>query len=151
MIGSITASFGSFLEREIETFICELQIFPGEYFWEIPDGVKNSAGILAQHITGNLNHFIGHGLGNTGYIRQRDQEFIRSERKIEEIVAELEETKITVAKVFSRLDDADLEKPYPIEIPFELNTFGMLLQLHHHLSYHLGQLNYLRRIITKSN
>lgn len=147
MASSIT-SFVSFFERDIELFIHEMQELPEEKLWEIPDGVTNSAGVLAQHITGNLNHFIGHGLGATGYIRQRDREFARSNKNIAEMVEDLNETKIMVAEVLSRLTNTDLEQPFPIEIPFELNTFGMLLQLHHHLSYHLGQLNYLRRIIT---
>src|SRR4249920_1049246 len=46
-----------------------------ENVWKIDGQIKNSGGTLCLHLLGNLNHFIGAVLGNTGYVRQRDNEF----------------------------------------------------------------------------
>ena len=46
-----------------------------EDVWKIKEGISNSAGNLTLHLLGNLNHFIGATLGNTGYVRERDKEF----------------------------------------------------------------------------
>ncbi len=46
-----------------------------EAFWSIPDGVANSAGNLCLHLLGNLNHYVGAKLGETGYVRDRPSEF----------------------------------------------------------------------------
>jgi hypothetical protein len=133
--------------RDISTFIQELEKFPEEKLWKTPEGIANSGGVLAQHITGNLNHFIGHGLGNSGYVRERDREFIDNGRTKEELIAALENARDLVSSILSRLDADTLDAPFPIASPFDMNTVGTLMQLYHHLSYHLGQINYLRRTL----
>lgn len=136
-----------FFERDINAFLKELRAIPESQLWVAPGGVSNSAGMLAQHLAGNLNHFIGHGLGATGYVRDRDSEFTNTGRSGAELALALESARNTVAEVLPRLDESLLEGPFPIPVRFQLNTFGVLLQLHHHLSYHLGQINYLRRMM----
>ena len=51
------------LRREIEAYSDE------RLLWETRGGITNSAGNLALHLCGNLQHFIGARLGNTGYVR----------------------------------------------------------------------------------
>ena len=57
------------LEQEINAYSDESRL------WVIKSEIKNSAGNLCLHLTGNLQHFIGAVLGKTGYVRNRDAEF----------------------------------------------------------------------------
>jgi uncharacterized damage-inducible protein DinB len=132
--------------REITSVIEDMRMYPEEQLWWTPDGIANSGGVLAQHLAGNLEHFIGHGLGNTGYVRQRDLEFSDRGRSKGEIIALLEHARDVVADTLEALDESRLSDPFPIKIPVEANTLGFLIYLYHHLSYHHGQINYLRRI-----
>jgi len=130
------------LKEEINLFSSE------ESLWLLKGDIKNPAGNLGFHIAGNLKHFIGATLGNNGYVRQRDKEFSEQNIPREKILKELEEAKQVIAEVLPRLSDDDLQKIFPLE------TFGkdrtvhlVLIQLVAHLNYHLGQMNYLRRMM----
>ncbi len=118
--------------------------------WIISAAIGNSAGNLALHITGNLKHFIGAQLGNTGYVRQRDREF--SERNVPkaELLKGVEEALAEVRATLQRLSDEDLQKDFPI--PFLEKTrpvIEILFILYGHLNYHLGQVNYHRRLLAQ--
>ncbi len=64
--------------RDLEKLKTEISSFKDEKkIWEISGEIKNSAGNLCLHLCGNLQHFIGAVLGNSGYIRNRDAEFSR--------------------------------------------------------------------------
>src|SRR5260370_2462916 len=49
--------------------------FSNEKFWRKPYPYGNSVGHLVLHVTGNLNYYIGAGVAETGYVRDRDREF----------------------------------------------------------------------------
>ncbi|HCX22935.1 MAG TPA: DinB superfamily protein, partial [Cytophagales bacterium] len=67
--------------RDLNRLIKELEQYPNEeQLWVVTEGINNSAGTLTLHLIGNLNHFFGAILGNTGYIRNREAEF--SDRNI---------------------------------------------------------------------
>ncbi|NIV15934.1 MAG: DUF1572 domain-containing protein, partial [Aliifodinibius sp.] len=83
-------------------------------------------GVLAQHLTGNLNHFVGKGLGNTGFERDREREFKNKPIPKEDLISDIEDLKHTLSAVFDDLDDEDLENDYPMEVPFEATTRGFL-------------------------
>jgi uncharacterized damage-inducible protein DinB len=134
-------------ERELDGIIQNLTAFPEAKLWQTPAGIPNSGGVLVQHIIGGLNHFISHGLGRSGYIRNRDAEFQASEKSKAQLLAELVETKTLVSKTIASLSDAALESPFPIPISHDLNTQGFLIYFLRHAAYHVGQLNYLRRIL----
>jgi uncharacterized damage-inducible protein DinB len=137
------------LERDVRKVIDELMLYKDEEsIWRITERINNSAGNLCLHLAGNLNHFIGAVLGGTGYIRNRDSEFTLKGVSREEIVATLESTIQVIRETFDKLDDADLEKTFPLEKHGKEATTGyMLLHLLTHLNYHLGQINYHRRMI----
>jgi hypothetical protein len=137
-----------FYERDIRKLIDEINLFKNEEdLWRTQGSVKNSSGNLALHITGGLNHFIGATLAKTGYVRDRNQEFIRKgvERKI--LVAQLEELIPMINETLNVLTPEHMEAEYPIffDKP-KTSTSYVLVQLLAHLNYHLGQVNYLRRI-----
>lgn len=130
------------LEDEINRFSDEEQI------WLTHPGIDNSPGNLCLHICGNLKHFIGSVLGNSGYRRERDKEFLLKNIPREELILNIGETKEIVSKTLENMNFDKLHENYPI-IVFgeEMNTEFFLIHLHSHLNYHLGQINYLRRII----
>jgi uncharacterized damage-inducible protein DinB len=134
--------------RDLEKLKTEITSFKDERkIWEISGDIKNSAGNLCFHLCGNLQHFIGTMLGNSGYIRNRDAEFSRKNLSIRELVAEIELTTKAVKLTLESLTDAELNKIFPSNIFGEGTTTGMfLIHLAVHLDYHLGQINYHRRL-----
>jgi uncharacterized damage-inducible protein DinB len=143
----IAKTFLDFFQRDLEKLKEEITLFPEDRLWLVNGEIKNSAGNLALHITGNLKHFIGAVMGDTGYIRQRDKEFSDKNVTKEKLLQGLTESETIVTTVLSALTDEKLMQPYPVET-FGKNstTLRALIQLIAHLDYHLGQVNYLRRL-----
>jgi len=135
--------------RDLEKLKTEISSFKDEKnIWKISGEIKNSAGNLCLHLCGNLQHFIGAVLGNSGYIRNRDAEFSRKDVPFRELVAEIELTVKVVQKTLQELKEDDLQKTYPINVlGFEMTTEFFLTHLTTHLNYHLGQINYHRRLL----
>jgi len=116
--------------------------------WTLQGDIANSAGNLCLHILGNLNHFIGGVLGETGYARNRDSEFSQKGIPRSRLIQEVKEVNEIIKKTLENLNEKDLDKPYPINVFEEEMTTGyFLIHLHGHLNYHLGQINYHRRMI----
>ena len=144
----IASSFSEIILRDLEKFKEEIRLFPDEKLWSVQGDIKNSAGTLALHLTGNLKHFIGAILGNTGYVRQRDKEFSDTNISKEKLLQGLEETTAVVKKTLSELTDEQALQIYPFDkFKEKATTLYALTHLTAHLNYHLGQVNYLRRII----
>ena len=139
-----------FYERELLKLKEEIGLYAEESsIWDIAPGISNSAGNLCLHLIGNLNHFIGAVLGNTGYIRQRDDEFALKNIPRSELILSLENTILMIKKSISGFSEADLDQNYPLEKHGKVvTTRYMLLHLLTHLNYHLGQVNYHRRLLT---
>ena len=140
--------------RDLEKLKAEIDAYQMEdNLWISNDMISNSAGNLALHLVGNLNHFIGATLGNSGYVRQRDLEFsLKNVPKIE-LKTQIDETIVMVESILSMLTEADLEKEYKRRVTEDfMTTEFFLVYLTIHLSYHLGQVNYHRRFLDiKSN
>jgi len=130
------------LQEELNNYSTE------RLLWETPNGISNSAGNLALHLVGNLNHFVGAILGNTGYVRQRELEFSSKNIPRETIIKQIEDTKTVVKESLSGLTESDFQKEYKRR-PFEdfMTTEYFLIHLTMHLAYHLGQINYHRRLM----
>jgi len=135
--------------RDLEKLKTEISSFKDEKnLWKISGEIKNSAGNLCLHLCGNLQHFIGSVLGNSGYIRNRDAEFSRKDIPLKELVDEIELTMKVVEKTLKNLPEGILEKTYPINVfGYEMTTEFFLTHLTTHLNYHLGQINYHRRLM----
>lgn len=132
------------LELEISSYENEIKL------WEIHEGIKNSGGNLCLHIIGNLNTYIGVGLAKTEYVRHRDLEFTAKGVSKEKLIDDIRSTIKIVTKGLNELDKNDLLNYFPIVV-WKKKT-GMiltLLHLHSHLNYHLGQINYHRRLKNK--
>ena len=137
--------------RDLDQLIENVIETPEEDLWHVPEGVNNSCGVLVQHLVGNLNHFIGQGMGDTGYVRQRDREFTSTSVSKEELVESIEDLKLTLDEVLDSIEDGSLDQDFPMDTPFDFSAGGVLMHLYGHLNYHLGQVNYLRRILSQKD
>ena len=146
----LTAITVQIFERDLNKLKDELVAYKNEAdLWKVTPGISNSAGNLALHLLGNLNHFIGAVLGNTGYIRIREKEF--SDKDIPRIVLleNIDALMPIIQTTLADLTSADLEKIYPFKMSDnkEMTTGYFLVHLVAHLDYHLGQINYHRRLL----
>jgi uncharacterized damage-inducible protein DinB len=139
--------------RDLEKLKTEISSYKDETkIWVISGEVKNSAGNLCLHLCGNLQHFVGAVLGNSGYVRKRDEEFNKKNVPIRELVAEIELTIKVVQKTLQELKEEGLQKTYPINVfGYEMTTEYLLTDMAAHLTYHLGQINYHRRLLDSQN
>jgi uncharacterized damage-inducible protein DinB len=130
------------LKNEIELYKNETDI------WEIKGQINNSAGNLCLHLIGNLNTYIGKELGGKEYIRNRELEFNSKNVPREELIKKIVNTIEIINQTFDNFDEKLLETEYPILV-FEnkTSTEYFLVHLTTHLTYHLGQINYHRRLI----
>lgn len=137
--------------RDLEKLKTEISSFKDEKnLWKISGEIKNSAGNLCLHLCGNLQHFIGAILGNSGYVRNRDAEFSKKNVPISELVAEIELTSKVLQETFVKLTEDDLHKIYPINVfGYEMTSEYLLTHMATHFNYHLGQINYHRRLLDK--
>jgi len=135
-------------ERELKRLKKEIVSYENESsLWIVEKEINNSAGNLCLHLCGNLQHFIGAVLGGSGYVRNRDYEFSAKNIESSKLVEEIETTHSIVQKTLSALQKNDLEKNYPEQVfGYEMTTVFFLIHLSGHLNYHLGQVNYHRRI-----
>jgi uncharacterized damage-inducible protein DinB len=130
------------LKEEIEAYKSE------ENLWSIDKDVTNSAGNLTLHLIGNLNHFIGAEIGKSGYVRHRDLEFSTKNTQRNELLRMIDETIIVVENAIESMKDEDFAANYPINVfGNEMTTEWFLIHLTTHLAYHLGQINFHRRLL----
>ena len=142
-------SFIKIFERDIEKLKSEITQFDKEEdLWFTAGDVKNSAGNLALHLCGNLKHFIGHVLGGSNYIREREKEFSLRNVPKEELLKNIDEAKTFVLSTLSNLDEAKFDEVYDGKMSLGEVKIGLfVIHLATHLSYHLGQINYIRRLM----
>lgn len=118
--------------------------------WKTETGISNCAGNLCLHLLGNLNTYIGAVIGETGYIRNRPEEFSATHIPREKLVKDIESTIVTVQQSLQQLPEDALQSVYPMQV-FEkpLTYEQFLLHLSGHLMYHMGQINYHRRLLDR--
>ena len=136
-------------QRDLEKLKSEINLYQNEEnLWLTDSNISNSAGNLCLHLVGNLNAFIGAAVGKTNYIRQRDLEFSLKNVPRTELVEQIENTINVVETTLDELTEARLREDFPIQVFREkTSTEYMLVHLTTHLAYHLGQINYHRRLL----
>lgn len=144
----LTESLVPIFERDLVKLESEIAAYESDdQLWTVRGEITNSGGNLALHLIGNLNHFIGAVLGETGYLRNRDAEFDTKIGTRAEIIAMIKETIPVVSSALGKLTAEGLVKDFPVQKHDETRRMDfMLLHLFGHFSYHLGQINYHRRL-----
>ena len=139
-------------ERDLKKVRAEIEQYENEAdLWETADGISNSGGNLCLHITGGLQYLIGAVLGETGYVRDREAEFTEKSVPRDQLLARIDTTIDSVTSTLAKLTTADFEKPYPLDIlGHPMTSEFFVTHLVGHVNYHLGQINYHRRLLAKS-
>ncbi len=136
--------------RDLNKLKSEIELYKNETdIWIIAKEIKNSAGTLVLHLTGNMQHFIGAILGKTGYKRDRESEFTIRNISKSDLLKSISETTEIVDKTLSLLPEEKFFENYPEEFLGGTASIDfVLIHLAAHLNYHLGQINYHRRLLT---
>lgn len=143
-------ALATLFHRDLTRLHQEIEAYPDEEtLWRVSEGINNSAGNLVLHLMGNLNAYIGTTLGQTGYMRNRDAEFSTKDVPKQELLQQITATRHLVQAVVQALSDEQLAADFPTNpLGYPMTTQFFLLHLHGHLNYHLGQIDYHRRLLT---
>lgn len=146
----LSIELAALFERDLTRLIQELRAFPDTTaLWKTAPGVTNAAGTLALHLEGGLRHFIGLRLGRIEYTRDRPLEFSARGVERDDLIARLEAVKTSIPKVIASLSESQLDAIDPNNgTDKPMTTRQWLIHLYGHLNYHLGQVDYLRRMAT---
>ncbi|MFF5383240.1 DinB family protein [Pedobacter suwonensis] len=145
----LTETLKKLFNRDLSKLKFEIEAYQSEEnLWRIGHGIANSAGNLCLHLVGNLNTYIGATLGGTDYVRNRELEFSLKDLPKQELISMIEATISMVSETLDRVKQEQMDKEYPILVLEEkTSTKFFLVHLSTHLTYHLGQINYHRRLL----
>jgi hypothetical protein len=148
----VTAAVAAILDRDLRALAREVMAYPDErMLWETPPGIPNSGGTLALHLAGNIRHYFGARLGDTGFVRDRPAEFAARGVPRAVILEHIEEARAAVRAAAARTGEERLGEDFPEVIGgARVATGEYLIHLVSHFTYHLGQLDYHRRVVTGS-
>lgn len=142
-------SISSIINRDLTKLADEITNYSSEEsIWKTAPGISNSAGNLCLHLCGNLQHYFGAVLGGTGYKRDRPLEFSARNVPKTELLAEIERARTAVTQTLENFKPSFLQKEYPEKVfDHPMTSMHFFIHLTAHLGYHLGQVNYHRRLI----
>ena len=148
----LVSAVGAILNRDLRTLRREVEAYPDErQLWDIAPGITNPGGTLVLHLVGNLQHYLGRQLGGTDYVRDRPAEFSRRGVPRAELLREIAAAQKAVALLGS-LEESTLQKEFPEAVGGAMiNTAEFLVHIACHFTYHLGQIDYHRRLVTGQN
>lgn len=139
----------SLFARDLDILRDEIDSYADENkLWIIEGEIKNSAGNLCLHLCGNLQHFMGAVIAENGYVRDREAEFSSKDVPKSQLLSEIEKAKQAVFTALDLIDGEMWSSEYPIRVFAKPMTYAeFMIHLSGHLTYHLGQINYHRRLI----
>jgi uncharacterized damage-inducible protein DinB len=146
-------AFAAMLDRDLATLRREVEAYPDERdLWREVPGIPNVGGTLVLHLTGNLQHYFGARLAGTGYVRDRPAEFARRNVPRSELLRQIDAARAAVKAGSTAVGTAQLAADFPELIGgSRVRTGDYLVHLAVHFAYHLGQLDYHRRVVTGMN
>jgi uncharacterized damage-inducible protein DinB len=141
------------LDRDLRTVRREIEAYPDERdLWRDVPGLANVGGTLVLHLTGNIQHYFGTRLAGADYVRDRPAEFARRNVPRSELLREVDAARAAIQAARSALRDEDLRADFPEVITgCRVRTSEYLIHLVTHFAYHMGQLDYHRRVVTGKN
>jgi len=145
----LTDDLTTTLARDLRALAREVAAYPDDAaVWREVAGLPNPAGVLARHLAGNIRHYVGTALGGGAYVRDRADEFAARGVTRAAIIAEVEAARADVERVIPTLEPAQLDADLPLPVGgHAVGTRRFLLHLSAHLAYHLGQIDYHRRVV----
>jgi len=148
------ADFAYVFARDLDSLAGQIAAYPDDAsLWRAGGTIKNPPGALALHLVGNLSHYVGAVLGGSNYVRDRDAEFATRGVGRGELLARLRACRTEVVPVLEGLGADAMAAPYPGVLPPSMTgatTHRFLLHLSGHFMWHLGQVNYHRRLLVEA-
>ena len=140
------------LDRDLQALAREIEAYPDDgALWQLPEGAANSAGTLALHLAGNIQHFLGARLAGTGFVRDRPAEFSARGVPRAVLLGQIEAARSAVRSAAANLTGEALELDFPEVVGgMRVATGEYLIHLVSHFAYHLGQVDYHRRLVTRN-
>lgn len=137
--------------RDLLRLKSEINLYKDESkIWIVEKNITNSAGNLCLHLLGNLNTYIGAAFGKTNYVRNRELEFSIKNISKKELIDQIDHTIIVIEMSLNNITEEELKSEHQILVFDKKTTLEYLLvHLTTHLTYHLGQINYHRRLLDK--
>jgi len=150
---SFAPELAALFHRDLTRLLQELEAFPDSGdLWQTLPGIGNSVGNLTLHLEGNLREYIGRQLGGLVFTRKRDREFSDSGIPVVDLARRIGDVRQRIPPIVAGLSAHQLQAPFPEEVfGAPISTQQLLFSLYGHLSYHLGQIDYLRRIVTQGS
>jgi hypothetical protein len=150
---AVSSAIAAIFERDLRSLRREVEAYPDERdLWRSVPGISNVAGTLALHLAGNLQHYFGALWAGTGYRRDRPAEFSRRDVSRVELLREIEAARVAVKSAQARLARTELGADFPEVVGgARVATLDYLIHLATHFAYHLGQIDYHRRVVTGTN
>ena len=147
---TIMATLQALLHRELAAVRRSVDAYPDDTsLWAERPGLPNTGGNIVLHLAGNLQHFFGAVLGKTGYVRERDLEFSRRGLPRAELLTQLDAADKAVDAGMKSVSAERFAQAYPEQVAGRtISTQDFIVHLLSHLAYHLGQLDYHRRVVT---
>jgi hypothetical protein len=146
----LTRELAALFARDLTRLQQEIAAFSGDQaLWQAVPGVTNPAGNLVLHLEGNLREYIGRQLGGIAYTRQRGLEFSQQGFTCEDLAARAAQLSATIPGVIASLTEEQLNAEFPERVAGSpLSSRQFLFSIYGHLNYHLGQIDYIRRVLT---
>ncbi|NRS90251.1 putative damage-inducible protein DinB [Flavobacterium sp. 7E] len=136
--------------RDLNKLKLELMAYSNQSdLWLTDKEITNSAGNLCLHLIGNLKTYIGGALANSNYTRNRPEEFSQINISRNQLIKQIDAVIIEINQVLDTITTTALESDFPILVFDKKTTIAYILtHLTTHLSYHTGQINYHRRLLS---
>lgn len=148
-MSSLSTELTALFRRDLARLVRQLDAIDDARLWQVVPGVTNSAGNLLLHLNGNLREFVGRQMGGVPYVRDRAREFGARDVPRQEMAAALTELAALVPGVLETMTEARWNETFPENVLGEpLTHRQFVVHLYGHLNYHLGQIDYLRRVLT---
>jgi Protein of unknown function (DUF1572) len=146
-------SFITLFHRDLKSLYQEVEAYTDEaILWNTAEGISNPAGNLCLHLIGNLNEYIGRQLGEIPYERNRPLEFSATDVPQKDLLRMVASTQHVVERAIKKIKVRQFQAQYPENVlGYDMTIHYFLVHLHGHLTYHLGQINYHRRLLTSGN
>jgi uncharacterized damage-inducible protein DinB len=148
-MSSPSSELAALYRRDLARLVRQLDALDDSRLWQVLPGVTNSAGNLLLHLNGNLREFVGRQIGGVPYVRDRPREFAATNVPRSEMTAALTELASLIPGVIEKMTEARWNETFPENVLGEPQTNRQfVVHLYGHLNYHLGQIDYLRRVLT---
>jgi uncharacterized damage-inducible protein DinB len=149
----LVEAVAAILDRDLRALAREVEAYPEDAaLWQLPEGVTNSAGTLVLHLTGNIQHFVGARIAGTGFVRDRHAEFSARGVPRTALLVQIEAARSAVRSAAEQLTEEALELDFPEVVGgMRVSTGEYLIHLVSHFDYHLGQVDYHRRLVTRDS